>query len=194
MAQENTKKGESGGSNTRSFGDGTLYVGAQITTRPHNHLPSMYSCRENLAAINKLYSLDNHCNQDYKFHYLFIGVIRVHKYCVLDNFILLCLLSFNKSDEICSLSEQRSVTSGNHEFLPSIHDYNWLNPGLMHSLSKQLNFCTYHHSDLIRLYSMFNQGLIDVHDTWKLSPSPNCLELNCWYCVTRDVPPADVPS
>jgi hypothetical protein len=87
-AQENTKKGESGGSNIRSFGDGTLDVGGQITTRPHNHLPSMYSCRENLAAINKLYSLDNHCNQDYKFHYLFIGVIGVHKYCVLDNFIL----------------------------------------------------------------------------------------------------------
>jgi hypothetical protein len=60
------------------------------------------------------------------------------------------------------------VTSGDHEFLPSLHNYNRLSPGLTHSLSKQLNFCTYHHSDLIGLYSMFNQGLIDTHDTWRI--------------------------
>jgi hypothetical protein len=36
-AQENTKKGESGGSNITSFSDGTLCLGVRIITTPHNH-------------------------------------------------------------------------------------------------------------------------------------------------------------
>ncbi len=52
-AQENTKKGESGGSNIRSFSDGTLYLGARITTTPHNLGPNTYSSQGNLGIINK---------------------------------------------------------------------------------------------------------------------------------------------
>jgi hypothetical protein len=93
--QENTKKGESGGSNIRSFSDGTLHLGVRITTTPQNHLANIYSSQRNHRVINKLYSLDNHCKQDCKFHYLFIGVIRVHIYCVVDNFLLACSASTN---------------------------------------------------------------------------------------------------
>jgi hypothetical protein len=86
------------------------------------------------------------------------------------------------------------VTSGDHEFLSSLHGYNWLSPGLTHSPSKQLNFCTYHHSDLIGFYFMFNQRFNQYTTPGKISLSPNCLELECWYCVTRHVPPADMSS